>query len=213
MQRHAKICGTNEIKVKGFMPQSFEQNEDTYKALDELGFEYNAGFQEGILYAPGHEEDVWPYKVDNHKFYAVPVSTYMFSGELVPLYDRYAKDSGISASQWKDMLIGKFNEISGKDEPMVISLSSPVSGSGEYLEAFKEFMSFASSKNAQFVVTRDLVNMSRTGIHRSLRTVASEVISQNTRRSWMPTECEEAAKKAEQNNASSNETEEIILEM
>jgi hypothetical protein len=160
-----KICGVNEVHPYGFLPQSFDQNEDTYKALDNLGIEYNTGYQAGILYAPGHEKDVWPYKVENHKFYAVPVSTYNLSGELVPLNDRYATDKDISASQWEDMLIGKFNEISGKDQPMIIGLSTSISGSGEYLDALKKFIAFASSNNAKFVGTRDLVNMSRIGAH------------------------------------------------
>ncbi|MCX6674624.1 MAG: hypothetical protein NTY37_12695 [Methanothrix sp.] len=174
-----KVCGSNVVKIAGFKPQSFDQNEDTYKVLDEMGIEYNAGFQAGILYAPGHEKDVWPYKVENHEFYAVPVSTYMLSGELAPLDDRYAANKGISSSQWKDMLIGKFNEISGKDEPMVISLSTSISGSGEYLDALKQFRDFALSNNAKFVVTRDLVDMSRTGIHESSEG-SSEKIAQNT---------------------------------
>jgi hypothetical protein len=161
------ICAAKEhqVIVKGFMPQSFDQNEDTYKALDSLGFKYNAGFQAGILYAPGHENDVWPYEVEKHKFYAVPVSTYMFSGELIPLDDRYAANKGISSSQWEDMLAKKFDEISGKDEPMVISLSSSTSGSGEYLEALKQFLNYTVSANSKFVVTSDLVDMSRTGNH------------------------------------------------
>jgi len=162
-----KICGVNEVKISGFMPESFDQNEDTYKVIDDLGIEYNAGFQAGIISLPGHEADVWPYKIENHKFYAVPISTYMLSGELVPLDDSYAKDNGISSSQWKDMLIGKLDEISGKDEPMVISLSTSISGSGEYLDALEEFMAYASSAGAQFVLTRDLVEMSKTGIHAS----------------------------------------------
>jgi len=162
-----KICGSNVVTPRGFMPQSFDQNEDTYKVLDDLGIEYNTGFQAGLLYEPGHEKDVWPYKVENHEFYAVPISTYMLSGKLVPLSDIYAKDAGLSSSQWKDMLIGKFNEISGKDEPMVISLSPTISGSGEYLGALKEFLAFATSNNAEFILTRDLVNMTRTGIHES----------------------------------------------
>ena len=162
---YTKICGINEVHAMGFLPQSFDQNEDTYKVLDDLGMKYDAGFQAGILYAPGHETDVWPYKVTNHKFYAVPVSSHMFSGELMPLNDRYAKDNGVSSSQWKDMLIGKFNEISGKDEPMVISLSTSISGSGEYLDALKQFIAFAASNDAEFVSSSDLVNMSITGVH------------------------------------------------
>jgi hypothetical protein len=159
-----KVCTVNELHVQGFMPQSFDQNEDTYKALDALGFEWDAGFKAGILYAPGHEKDVWPYKVENHKFYAVPVSTYTISGDNVALDDREAKAKGLSSSQWKDALVGKFNEVSGKDEPMVVSLSSSVSGTG-YLDALNQFLAYAVSKNANFVTTHQLVQMSITGVH------------------------------------------------
>lgn len=153
----AKVCGTNVIVVKGFIPQSFDQNEDTYKALDEMGIAYDMGFQAGILYAPGHENDVWPYKVENHKFYAVPVSTVTLSGEKIPLDDRYIKDKGISASQWYDMLTGKLDEISGKDEPMIVSLSTSISGKGDYLDAFKRFIAYAETNRARFVKTQDLL--------------------------------------------------------
>jgi hypothetical protein len=160
-----KVCGVNVITVKGFMPQSFDQNEDTYKLLDEMGIEYNAGFQAGILYAPGHENDVWPYKVEGHDFYAVPVSTITLSGEKVPLDDRLMKERGISASQWYDLLVKKLNEVSGKDMPMVISLSSSVSGKGDYFDAYKNFIQYALSKEARFVNTIDLVSMSHSGSH------------------------------------------------
>ena len=53
------------------MPPLFDQNEDTYKVMDDLGIKYDAGFQEGIIYAPGHENDVWPYNVEGYGFYAV----------------------------------------------------------------------------------------------------------------------------------------------
>jgi hypothetical protein len=160
-----KICSVNELHVQGFMPQSFDQNEDTYKALDDSGFEWDAGFKAGILYAPGHEKDVWPYKVENHKFYAVPVSTYTLSGDNVTLDDREAKDKGLSGSQWKDALEGKFNEVSSRDEPMVVSLSSSVSGSGDYLDALNQFLAYAVSRNAAFVTTHELVAMSISGVH------------------------------------------------
>ncbi|MDD4651314.1 MAG: hypothetical protein PHQ34_03695 [Methanothrix sp.] len=207
-----KICGVNEVEIKGFIPQLFDQNEDTYRALDDVGFEYNAGFQAGILYEPGHQADVWPYKVENHEFYAVPISTYVHSGDLVPLDDRYAEDNGISSTQWKDMLIGKFNEISGKDEPMIISLSSSVSGKEDYLEALKEFTDFAISNGAQFVLTSDLVEMSRNGIH-----VAQEGSAEITQSdvTGMPSDCPEceAAKQSGNNSTvsiDSNESEVVI---
>jgi len=160
-----KVCGINEIAVKGFMPQSFDQNEDTLKILDEMNVEYDAGYQAGILYAPGHENDVWPYLLENHNFYAVPVSSYSLSGEIVPLSDKYAKDEGLSSSQWYDILTGKFDEVSGKDEPLVIYLSTSISGSGEYLDAYKRFVEYALSQDGRFVTTSELVDMARTGEH------------------------------------------------
>jgi hypothetical protein len=165
IEEHTKVCGTNVIVVSGFKPQSYDQNEDTYKALDDLGIEYDAGFQAGIIYAPGHENDVWPYKVENHKFYAVPVSTSALSGEKVPLDDSYAKNKGLSSSQWYDLLVNKLDEVSGNDKPMVVSLSTSVSGRGDYLDAFKKFIGYAVSKKARFVKASELVSMARSGVH------------------------------------------------
>jgi len=152
-----KVCGTNEIIVKGFMPQSFDQNDDTYRAQDEVDIEYNMGFQAGILYAPGHEDDVWPYLVEGHNFVAVPVSTVVLSGEKVPLDDRTVVEKGIRADEWYDMLTGKLDDISGNDEPMVVSLSTSISGKGDYLDAFRRFVAYAEENEAHFVKTYDLV--------------------------------------------------------
>lgn len=44
---------------------------------------------------------------------------------------------------------------------MVILLTKSVSGSGDYLDALKRFIDFATSKDANFVTTMDLVNISR----------------------------------------------------
>jgi len=174
-----KVCGVNEVPANGFKPQSFDQNEDTYKVLDDLGIEYNTGFQEGIIFAPGHENDVWPYKVDNHKFYVVPVSKATISGEKVPLDDRYIKNKGISASQWYDLLVSKLDEVSSKDEPMVVSLSTSVSGKGDYFDAFEKFLVYAKSNGAQFVKTIDLVNMARSGIHDPSAVSVSSAVTDN----------------------------------
>jgi hypothetical protein len=159
-----QVCGKNEITIRGFLPQSFDQNQDTYKILDELGIEYNAGFQAGILYAKGHENDVWPYQVEGHKFYAVPVSTYTLSDKRLVLQDSYFNDSGLGASQWYDALTGKLDEIQGKDEPLVVSLTTSTSGSGDYLDAFKRFMDYAVSKKASFVTTKQLVDMTKANV-------------------------------------------------
>ncbi len=156
-----KYCGINEITVSGFMPQSFDQNEDTYKALDDLEIRYDAGYQAGIIYAPGHELDVWPYKVEGHQFYAVPVSSYNLSGKLVPLQDKYFNDSDLGSNAWYDALTGTFVAAQKNGQPMVIALTTSVSGSGNYLDALKRFLNFALSNKASFVTTMDLVNMMR----------------------------------------------------
>ena len=158
---NARVCGTNEIVAYGFMPQSFDQNQDTYKVLDELGIQYDAGFQAGLLYETGHKNDTWPYQVEGYNFYAVPVSTYILSDKRVPLQDKYFQENGLTSSQWSDALEDKFLEAKETGGPVVIALTTSVSGNGDYLDALKEFLEFAVSKDASFVTTLDLVNMSR----------------------------------------------------
>jgi hypothetical protein len=158
---NCRVCGENEIVASGFMPQSFDQNNDTDKILDELGIKYDAGFQEGVIFAPGHQDDAWPYLMEGHNFYAVPVSTYNLSDQKVPLQDRYFIENGLTSSQWYDALAGKFSEAQKDDEPVVIALTASISGSGDYLDALKQFLDLVVSQDASFVTTMDLVNMSR----------------------------------------------------
>jgi hypothetical protein len=47
-----------------------------------------------------------------------------------------------------------------KNEPVVISLSTLISGNGDYLAALNQFLDYAVSKDARFVTTMGLVNMS-----------------------------------------------------
>jgi hypothetical protein len=156
------ICGGKIIAVQGFRPQSFDQNNDTFKVLEDLGFIYDAGFKAGILYLTGHENDTWPYPIEGYNLSAVPVSTYNLAGERVYLSDQNAKEKmNLSGSKWYDLLVGKFDEAATNSDPMVVIFNNQVSGSGDYLEAFKNFINYATSKKAKFVTTMDLVNMSQ----------------------------------------------------
>ncbi|HII07150.1 MAG TPA: hypothetical protein HA349_07530 [Methanotrichaceae archaeon] len=159
----ARVCDMSDVNVTGFMPPGFDQNEDTYRAIDNLGFMYDAGFQAGLIYAPGHEEDVWPYMVEGYNFSAVPISTVDVSGELVPLYDKKVAEEGMSAAEWGEILTTKLDESAANDEPMVVLLSTSVSGTGEYLGALIEFLDYAVSEDAIFVNARDLVTIAKTG--------------------------------------------------
>ena len=157
----SRICGVNEIKIYGFIPPSFDQNEDTFKVIDSLGLKYDAGFQAGLIYLPGHENDVKPYKAEGYSFYAVPISSSEALGQRLPLYDRHIKEeAGMNGDQWLNILKSKLDQASEKDEPMVVLLSTSISGSGEFLESLKKFIEYAISKNSAFVTTIDLVRMS-----------------------------------------------------
>ncbi len=156
----AHICGGKVVSIQGFMPQSFKQNNDTLKVLDSLGFLYDAGFKVGTLYMPGHKDDTWPYLIAGYNLYAVPVSSYNSSGATVYLSDRYAREElGISGSKWYNLLAGKFDEAAINEDPMIVLFSNQISGFGDYLEAYRNFINYATSKNAKFVTTMELVNM------------------------------------------------------
>jgi len=165
MKKHvdsAHYCGLTTRNALGFRPQLFDQNEDTFKVLDEMEMVYDSGFKAGVLYQPGHENDVWPYPVKNHKFYAVPVSTVDLSGDRVCLQDKYIRDEKKqSATQWGELLTGKFDEASRNGEPVVVIFSTSVSGSGNYFDALKKFLDYAASKNARFVTTMELVDIAK----------------------------------------------------
>ncbi|OPY55081.1 MAG: hypothetical protein A4E48_00151 [Methanosaeta sp. PtaU1.Bin060] len=156
------ICGGDHVDIKGFRPQAFDQNEDTFKILEKLKVAYDAGFQAGLIYRPGHENDTWPYPIEGYGLYAVPVSTYPLNEESVYLYDRYIKeDKKLSGAQWYDLLTKKFDESSTAGEPMVVIFSTLVSGSGDYLNAYKKFIDYASGKGARFVTTLQLTDMAK----------------------------------------------------
>jgi hypothetical protein len=159
----AYICDGRVIDVKGFLPQSFSQSETTRGILDRMGIEYDAGYQAGLIYEPGHENDAWPYSVDGHNFSAVPISTHLLSGELVPLSDRFAKEIlDLSGPEWSDLLASEFDECVERKDPMVVIFTNVVTGQDEgYMEAYRCFIDRAKSEDASFVSTLELVEMAR----------------------------------------------------
>ena len=158
------ICSGKETKPVGFKPQSFDQNADTYKILNQMGMLYDAGFKAGVLYLPGHENDTWPYRIDSLNVYAVPVSTFILVGERTTLSDRVAKEEKkLTGSQWYDILVNKFDESAKKGDPLVAIFDNQITGrDADYLKAYLDFIDYALSKNATFVTTSELVKMSKT---------------------------------------------------
>jgi hypothetical protein len=154
------VCGGKHVDIKGFRPQGFEQNEDTLRALENLSIIYNAGFQQGLIYMPGHENDSWPYLIEGSNIYAVPISTTDVNGEKAVLYDKYIRDDmGLSGSQWQDLLQSQFDENAKAEAPTVVIFSNLVSGDGDFLDAYRNFLNYAESQGARFLTTFQLVDM------------------------------------------------------
>jgi peptidoglycan/xylan/chitin deacetylase (PgdA/CDA1 family) len=154
------VCGGEHVAIKGFLPSAFDQNEDTFGILEKMGIIYDAGFQAGVVYRPGYENATWPYAIEGHNLYAVPVSTTNIDNERVYLSDRYLKEEKrMSGSQWYDLLVKKFDESSENGDPMVVIFSNLISGDGDYLDAYKKFIDYALSRKAAFVTTLQLVDM------------------------------------------------------
>lgn len=183
---HCYVCGGKHVDIKGFRPQAFDQNNATFGILENQGIVYDAGFQAGAIYTPGHEKDTWPYIIEGHNLYAVPVSTYVLNGEQVYLYDRYIRDTKkLSSDQWYNLLTEKFDDSAKNGDPMVVIFSNLVSGSGDYLDAYKNFIQYAMSKGANFVTTMQLVDMasSKNPAGNSSAIIAASKVTENINKS------------------------------
>jgi hypothetical protein len=161
----AHICegpSANTINTRGFMLPPSAQNEDVYKILDTMGAVYDARFDQGIENQLGHEKDIWPYRIENQILYAVTISSYLSNGVQVLLSDRIVKEEkGLNGHQWLDLLVSRFDQSIQDSVPMVVLINSSISGSGDYLDAYTEFIGYAAMKNASFVSTLELVNYAR----------------------------------------------------
>ena len=147
------VCGGKQFQVAGYLPQPGSFNQSGYKIMDDLGLLYmvdDAGL-------PESEGKVMPYQMDGFAFYVVPVST----GSEGRMWDAAAKEAGLNGTQWYNSLVGKFDDASAKGEPMIAVFTNTVSGSGEYLDAYKKFVEYASDKGASFVTTNKLVESAK----------------------------------------------------
>jgi kynurenine formamidase/peptidoglycan/xylan/chitin deacetylase (PgdA/CDA1 family) len=155
MQQEILIKAKNSVEnysgqVEGFRPQYYSQNEDTYTILDSLNISYDSGFISGLKYIPGYENYTKPYKVTNHSFYAVPVSSYNTSIRTIYLCDLSATSKfKINATEWYSILRNKFDESEKKNEPMVVVLHPWITGNETtgYWQAFTQFLNYTDTKS------------------------------------------------------------------
>jgi hypothetical protein len=147
------ICGGKQFKVAGYLPVPNSFNQSSYKILDDLSILYLVD-DTGM---PESQGKTGPYLMNGSAFYVVPVS----QGQGVILKDRAAKDTGLNGTDWYNLLVSKFDESAGKGEPMVVIFTNIVSGSDEYLDAYKKFVEYAAGKGASFVTSKELVESSK----------------------------------------------------
>ena len=147
------ICGGKQSKVAGYLPQPDSFNHSQYKILDDLGILYLVD-EKGL---PESQGKAMPYLGDGFAFYVVPVS----EGQGLRMQDGAAKAAGLNGTNWYNQLASKFDESAGKGEPMVVVFTNTVSGSEEYLDAYKKFVEYAAGKGASFVTTKELVESSK----------------------------------------------------
>jgi hypothetical protein len=142
------VCGGRQFKVEGYKPQPDSVNESTYQLLDNLGIKYLVD-DFGLV----ESDEFWPYQMNNYSFYLVPISR--SNGAI--LSDRIAKQEGINASQWYDLLVKASEDAKAKGEPLSVVFTNTVSGSDDYLNSFRKFVEYSVDNGAQFLTTTELV--------------------------------------------------------
>lgn len=155
-------CGTY-IPINGFRPQYFSQNEDTFKVLDELGFTYNSGFKAKQLFAEGHDNDDAPYPMPNHNFYALPISTTEYNGQLVYLCDIGCALGNLqmTGAQWSQLLQDALAQAEANHRPLVVLVHGWYTGDKteyDYWQPFIDFLDAARCKGT-FVTSQELVDL------------------------------------------------------
>jgi len=151
-------CGTLQ-SIIGFRPQNFSQNSVTYEIHAELGIRYNSGFKAHLLFLPGHENTTKPYRNQNDTFWAVPISTFYYKGELVCLCDLSAQGKFI-VEEWKEVLSSKLTEVIERGEPLVIVIHGWLTGDEKkygFWGPFLDFLDYAQNRKVHFVTSRELI--------------------------------------------------------
>ena len=147
------VCGGKQFKVAGYLPQPNSFNQSSYKILDDLEMLYLIDGT-GL---PESQNRAMPYLMDTFAFYVVPVSE--DKGFL--MRDASAKAAGMNGTDWYNLLASKFDESASKGEAMVVVFTNTISGSDEYLDAYKKFVEYAADKGASFVTTSELVESAK----------------------------------------------------
>jgi len=141
--------------VTGFQCTQFDENADTYKVVNELGFQYNLGFvAESSQNIPGHEDAILPYQVDDYGFWAVPMHCAEWEGERQAFCDNSFAD--LTAEEWESLLKSELDRMDTADQPLLVEFHSYQTGVDEgRFQAFVHFLDYAVSKGVRFITTTE----------------------------------------------------------
>lgn len=145
------ICGTEKKSVVGYRP-SERINESDFAIFESLGISYI--IDDGMFFSANATS---PYQLDNTTLYVVPVTWIAVDSESVILSDRRAVEMNMSGDEWYSLLSKGMDDAVSRGEPLVVLITSYISGSGDYMEALERFIDAASERGMSFVSVRDLV--------------------------------------------------------
>jgi len=150
--------------VTGFRATRFDQNEDTWKVLQDLGFQYDLTFvAQSDENLPGHEDAVLPYMADPYGFWAVPMHVAEWQGERSVFCDN--PWDKLSAEDWETMLKSELDRMDAEDCPLLVEFHPYFSGVDEgRFQAFVHFLDYAMSKNVRFITTAEYVEWSKDAV-------------------------------------------------
>ncbi len=147
--------------IDGFRSTRFDQNEDTYRVVQELNFDYNLGFvAQTPENLPGHEDAILPYYSNEYEFWAVPMHVAPYQGGLKTFCDNPWSD--VSAEQWEAALISELDRMDTEDRPLLVEFHPYFTGTDEgRFEAFESFLDYAVQKGVRFISAEEYVRWSQ----------------------------------------------------
>lgn len=148
-------CGSFR-SIIGFRPQSWSQNEDTYRILDELGIIYFSGVEFEV------QSDALPHRIEGHDFYFIPISSLVFREKLIYLCDTACsldEEMNLKPEEWSEVLHLAITKSKKNNTPLTLIFHDWYTGNKkkyEYWEPFIEFLDNVEGK-AIFIKTHEFV--------------------------------------------------------
>jgi hypothetical protein len=143
----------------GLRATRFDQNEDTYDALDSLGFLYNLSFVAHSEGSPvGHEDDTLPYQLPGHDFWAVPMHSADLGNGWVTFCDKPLSRSLADTSELAQVLHDELDKMHSQNHPLMLEVHPHYAVPDETIfNAYVGFLDYAVQQGAHFITTSELV--------------------------------------------------------